>query len=68
MRVCKKRVVKMNVGYIQSVIYSLNLLNESTEEQVHAFCGRTKTEAIGNVIKGIQSELDHLLVRKTREP
>lgn len=53
-----KRVVKMNVAYLESIMESLRYLNGWSEEQVKDFCGKTKTEALENVIRGLESTVN----------
>ena len=58
MIISRKRVIKWSRGYVEFLIKSLTLINDSTDEGVKAFCGKTKQQAITNLIAGMQSSLD----------
>jgi hypothetical protein len=52
------RTVKLTRSYVEFLIQSLRMLNEATEEQVKAFCGKTKQEAMQNVIRGLELSIE----------
>jgi hypothetical protein len=57
----RKRVIKWSRGYIEFLINNLTILNNATEDQIQAFCGKTKHDAMANIIAGMQSSLDNEL-------
>lgn len=67
MAASRKRVIKWSRGYIEMIIGSLTTINNSTDEQVRAFCGRSKQEALKNLIAGMQTSLDAELQQKPKD-
>lgn len=55
----KKRVVKMDVGYLEFLIDALRLINKSSEETVKAICGKTKAESLEAWISGLEATLEN---------
>ena len=68
MKPSRKSVIKLSRGYFEFLISTLTLLNDSTDEQVKAFCGKPKKEAIANMVAGMQSTLDHELEAIAKAP
>ena len=64
----RKRVLKLSRGYFEHLISALTMANNSTDEQVKAYCGQTRHDAIQNVIAGMQLTLDKNLEPPSSRP
>ena len=54
----KSRTVKLTRSYVEFLIEQLTILNRSTDAEVKAFCGKSKQEAMQNVIKGLELSIN----------
>ena len=54
----RQKYVRMTRDYAEFFIESLTMLNKATEEQVQAFCGRSKQESLQNMIEGFKRTIN----------
>ena len=54
-----KRVVKLSIAYLESIIGSLESLLRWSDDQVQMSVDKTRDEALADVIKGLQTTITH---------
>ena len=59
-----KRVVKMDVKYLDAMIDQLKILAGMSNQQVLDFCSVSKNQAILNVAAGLERTLDRAVGRR----
>ena len=50
----RKRVVKMDIKYLEDVISAMRMINERDEQFAQKFAGISKAEAMGRWIDGLE--------------